>query len=425
MLSRCESSFQNVCRLVRLSRSGGDSFLRAISQPPALVLALRPERLPRLPAPDDARSSPSRAASSRSRTGVNPHADLIRRKGDEHEAALPRAAARRGPRGRRDRPSRSSTGSAPPATTEEAMRDGRRRRLPGRLRRRRLARARRLRRAPAGRQLRGRRHEARAARAAGARAPALLLHRAGRADPGRGARARCTSSPGSASARRFRPDDFVAYYRRLRERFLDAVANGARHLPVPGRALRRSATSSRSASSSGRTTTTSSSSPASRGTQVERLDRGRDHDARRRSATRRRTRGREASRPQTFETLRHQAELQLHQPAHRRAPRRPAAGRARSAASRSCPSRRRATSGSTSRATPGSSRRAGSSTCSAGSTSTRTASRATTASGRATAPRRSAAFERLIDFIVERRRALPGHARLPLRALRAHRAQAA
>ncbi len=36
----------------------------------------------------------------------------------------------------------------------------------------------------------------------------------------------------------FRPDDYLAYYRRLRERFLDAVENGAPTVPVPGRALR-------------------------------------------------------------------------------------------------------------------------------------------------------------------------------------------
>ena len=123
----------------------------------------------------------------------NPHAELIRRKGDEHEAAYlaslgDERRSRSASRGR-------SAGTSPPRHRGGDARR-RARHLPGDLRRRRLARARRLRRAAAGRRLRGARHEARAARAAGSHAPALLLHRADRAHPGLDARARCTSSPG-------------------------------------------------------------------------------------------------------------------------------------------------------------------------------------------------------------------------------------
>ena len=238
--------------------------------------------------------------------------------------------------------------------------------------------------------LRGRRHEARAPRAAGARAPALLLHRAARAHPGPCARARCTSSTGSASARPSGPDDYLAYYRRLRRRFLDAVENGARR-PTRTRSTTAAlcdflALCKERGSDDDHLSLVAGISR----TQVERLDGARDHDAR---GARRRT-------PETTvpklraETLRrssaHQAELQL----HRRRTGEHAASicsrSSRSAASRSCPSRARATSGSTSRATRGSSRRAGSSTSSAGSTSTTTASRATTASGRATATQEKA-----------------------------------
>ena len=81
------------------------------------------------------------------------------------------------------------------------MRARRRRDLPGLLRRRRLARVRRLRRAAAGRPLRGRRHEARAPLEAGLRAAALLLLRAGRADPGVACRSGCTSCSARTSGR--------------------------------------------------------------------------------------------------------------------------------------------------------------------------------------------------------------------------------
>ena len=156
------------------------------------------------------------------------------------------------------------------------------------------------------------RHEARAAREAGARAPALLLHRAGRADSGAAPRAMHVVT-GLGETR-----DVPA--RRLR-RLLPAAAAA---VPRRGRATARrptrtrsttarSATSSRSASSAGTRTTTSRSSPASRARQVERLDAAGIttlDGARRRAA--RDSRSREHPRARRFDELRHQAELQLH-----------------------------------------------------------------------------------------------------------------
>ena len=53
----------------------------------------------------------------------------------------------------------------------------------------------------------------------------------------------------------FRPDDYLAYYRRLRERFLEAVESRAESTRTRS-STAGSATSSRSASSGGRRTTT-------------------------------------------------------------------------------------------------------------------------------------------------------------------------
>ena len=282
----------------------------------------------------------------------------------------------------------------------------------------RLARARGLPRAAAGRRLRGRRHEARAAREAGARPPALLLHRAARADPGRAGPSAMHVVNGLGERETFRPGRLP--------RLLPAAARRASSTRsrTAGRPTRtrsttaRSATSSRSARSSGSDDDHLSLVAGIRRTQVERLTAagittlealGDDDRTRRsRSSAPRRSRS-SATRPRSSSTAAGPASSSTSAP--------PARARARLRA----PARaeRRATSGSTSRATPGTSRRAGSSTSSAGSTSTTTASRATTASGRSTATQEKAGFERLIDLIGERRAPLPGHARLPLRALRA------
>ena len=334
---------------------------------------------------------------------TNPHADLIRRKGDEHEARY-LAASRDG--------GHDASSTPETAGRRAEARDPRPRRrdvvYQAALRRRRLARARRLRRAPAGRRLRGRRHEARAPRAARARPPALLLHRADRAHPGPHAR---------GDARRQRA-------RRARD--------------LPARRLPRLLPAARAAASSTRSRTAAPtypypvehcglcdflalckqrwergrpprrSSPAISRTQVERLDRRRDHDAR--GARRRAARhaGPEAARRRRFDEAPPPGRAPAPPPAHRRAPRRAPARSSRSAASRSCPSRARATSGSTSRATPGSSRRAGSSTSSAGSTLDEDGEPRYDCIWAHDRAEEKAGFERLIDLIVERRRRFPG-----------------
>ena len=113
------------------------------------------------------------------------------------------------------------------------MRARRRRRLPGRLRARRLARGRRLPAPPAGRHVRGARHEARAHGEAGVHPPAPLLQRAARARS-RGAspsRSTCCSAP--ASRQSFRPQEFAAYYRRVRSRLERFVADPPPTEPLP------------------------------------------------------------------------------------------------------------------------------------------------------------------------------------------------
>ena len=97
----------------------------------------------------------------------------------------------------------------------------------------------------------------------------------------------------------------------------------------------------------------------------------------------------------------------------------------RSAASRRCRRRRPATSSSTSKAT-----RSRSTTASTTSSASSTWTAHSTPSGRATTtasspwPANGAAFEQLMDFIIDRLRARPRPARLPLRPVRADRAQA-
>ena len=59
----------------------------------------------------------------------------------------------------------------------------------------------------------------------------------------------------------FRVVEFEAYYRRVRERFLAALADGARDVRLAVRATAGSATSATCAGSSASTTTTSRSSP--------------------------------------------------------------------------------------------------------------------------------------------------------------------
>ena len=155
--------------------------------------------LTRLDAPGRARRDRKR------RTLDSPHRDLIFRKGNEHEAAylarletrgaLDRAhpdLRRRGLRRRRgaaaDRGRRSAAREAD-VIYQPYLADGP------------LARVRGLPRAPAGRRYEAVDTKLARTREAGARAPALLLRRAGRADPGTRPRARARRDRRAASAR--------------------------------------------------------------------------------------------------------------------------------------------------------------------------------------------------------------------------------
>ena len=184
----------------------------------------------------------------------NPHADLIRRKGDEHEAAylarLRADGARRSPRST----STTATGNAPPGTpSERSTRAPTSSTRPPH--RRHLARVRGLRRAAPRRLLRGRRHQARSPRQARSRASALLLHRAARADPGpparRDARRHRARGAGDLSARTTTPPTTAGFAR------ASSTRSSAAARPTRTRStIARSATSSLSASSAGPRTTT-------------------------------------------------------------------------------------------------------------------------------------------------------------------------
>ena len=177
--------------------------------------------------------------------GRTARADLIARKGDEHEAAYLQSLKEAG----KDVVEIPSTpeGGARGSGGGDPRSHARRRRghLPRRLPPRRLDRLRGLpppRRRPPVRprrlELRGRRHEARPAHQALLPAPALLLQRAGRSPPGARARAhprhprhaRAAQLP-PRGVRRLLPQDQAALPRRDRRL-------AARHLPEPGPALR-------------------------------------------------------------------------------------------------------------------------------------------------------------------------------------------
>ena len=158
--------------------------------------------------------------------------------------------------------------------------------LPGLLRRRRLARVRRLRRAAAGRRLRGRRHEARAPLEA---APTCC---SSASTPSRSARIQGSLPErmhvvlGTHERESLRVADFLAYYHRVRARF---VRRGRR----PGSTSTRCRSSfcgrcdfQKRCESAGATTTTSGCVARMRRDQIARLEARRDRHASRRSRTR-------------------------------------------------------------------------------------------------------------------------------------------
>ena len=193
----------------------------------------------------------------------DPELDIIRKRGFEHEERFLADLRGRGPDGRHDRARRLDRGPRRAAARRrrarpiEAMAAGRRRHLPGDVLRRHVARPRRL--PAAGRRpgppvalgpvpLRGRRHQAGPPRQGQRGPPDLLVRRPARA------RSRASGPEwlhvalgGSARAvERLRVDDYMAYYRSARDRFLagdgrrDAGGLPAgRHVPGAGRALRR------------------------------------------------------------------------------------------------------------------------------------------------------------------------------------------
>ena len=192
----------------------------------------------------------------------SPHRDLIFRKGNEHEAAY---LARLEAEGRSvvripTYDDEEFDADEAQRLTEEAIRAGDgRRHLPAVPHRRNVARLRRLPRAAARRRLRARRHEARAQRQAGPRAAAAFYAEQVARISGRPVE-RVHVENGLGERETFRVVEFEAYYRRVRERFLAAIADEPRDVRLAERATAGSATSGTCAGSSASTTTTSRSS---------------------------------------------------------------------------------------------------------------------------------------------------------------------
>ena len=168
---------------------------------------------------------------------------------------------------------------------------------------------------------------------------------------------------GTGDARAFRPADFAAYYRRVRARFLDVRRARARDRTPTRSTTAGSATSTPVCDERWERRRPPDRVASIRRDQIERLELAGIATLEALGDTPAGTRRRRGSRRATFETLRHQAALQLERAAHRRAPLRAARCR-RSGAASACSRRpRRATSSTTSRATRSGSPGAGSSTC--------------------------------------------------------------
>ena len=354
----------------------------------------------------------------------NPQFDLITRKGDEHERGLPRAA----PRGRARRSSRSAStrrlGRGRSSATDRGDARRRRRRLPGASSSTGAGAGSptscRSRPVELGVELRGGRHEARPARQACLHPPALLLHRAARADPGPSRREQMHVVLGSGERESFRPEEFGAYYRRVRGRLERFVADPPATEPWPVDALRhlRLQAALRRALGRGRPPLRVAGHPP----RADRAARRRRHrDARRararaRPSRRPRIAGRDlreasASRPSSSSAARETGARQL----------RACSSRSRAPASRCCPS-----------PSPGDlffDFEGNPFWDSTGGLEylwgILDVERDFTPLHAHDHDERARAFEPFIDFVHERLDAAPRHARLPLRAVRDHRAQAA
>ena len=214
----------------------------------------------------------------------DPELDVIRKRGFQHEAALPRRPARRG----RDGDQIEQDGSIEDrgdqlraAAARDRRRDGagRRRHLPGDVLRRHVARPRRL---PAPRRrrrtavalrpvpLRGRRHQARPPRQGQRRPPDLLVRRPARADPGRPTRvAPRRARRQRPRVERLRVDDYMAYYRSAASRFLATLAD---ETPPPSRRRRPTRSPSSTATSAAGRPNARAPSPRRRSPEPRRRD---------------------------------------------------------------------------------------------------------------------------------------------------------
>ena len=289
----------------------------------------------------------------------NPHADLIRRKGEEHEAAYLARLRADGRTITDDRLRRPRLGARRPRDRASHPRR-RRRRLPGRAHRRHLARVRGLRRAPR------RRLATRSSTPSSPAAPSRSTCSSSASTPSssRGSRGACprpcTSSPGSGERESFRPDDYFAYYRRLRARFLDAVERRRETYPYPVDFCALCEFISLCKQRWDEDDHLTLVAGMSR-IQVERLPRPGSRRSRRspRPTPDTKVKSMRATHVPGPQPPGARSSSTTGAPASTRSS---SCRRSRTAASRFCRSRARATSGSTSRATRGSSRRAGSST---------------------------------------------------------------
>ena len=198
----------------------------------------------------------------------------------------------------------------------------------------------------------------------------------------------CTSCSGPGVRDSYRPGDFMAYYRRVRQRFLEFVADPPETYPLPVSHCQICDFRERCEAQWERDDHLTLVARLGRN-QVPRLnDAGITTLAQLATAPPdTEVRADDARAPSR--RCAQQAELQLRRPHDRRATLPPARAGAEARASSCCRSPRRATSSSTSRATRSGRPTAGSSTCSA-SSGARTAARASAPSGRTTARARSA-----------------------------------
>ena len=186
----------------------------------------------------------------------NEQAELVFRKGLEHERAYLEQLRAEGKTIAEIELDDLDWEARPARARSRRCATASRRRLPGRPRPRRLARRRRLPRCGSRTASTRRSTPSSRARRSPPTSSSSASTRAARADPG--ARAGADPRPArlAASGRASDPREFAAYYRRVRSRLVRVRRRAAADRAVPGRPLRRSATSSRSATRTGTRSTT-------------------------------------------------------------------------------------------------------------------------------------------------------------------------